>query len=388
MRSIEQLLGDLLLRHNCVIVPSFGGFVAKQVSAKIDYSSGKMFPPSKSLLFNKQLINNDGLLISEFSQSNGLSYEEATQKVQAKVSEWQKILSSGSRIELDRIGYLFFDAEKNLCFEQDRFFNLLLESFGLGQVHFLTEEDVKIVERLHQIDPVEKVPAISIEKEKTIDKQPVVLAVVEEPLEKETTGAPVIAHPEKRRIWRYVAAACILPIAFYSIWIPMKTDVLESGVISINDFNPFHTQADGSYEMVDLDEISVDEESEATLEEQIEELEPGHDAYTYAYDETVNVSVALEGEEAAPTDEHVSEEPVNDETFEANAMHYVVGCFGDKSNATNLVAKLKAEGMEAKIVDYHNGLHRVSAGTAISLEAFAKVKVTANNLGYTGWTLK
>ena len=168
----------------------------------------------------------------------------------------------------------------------------------------------------------------------------------------------------------------------------MKTDVLESGVISINDFNPFHTQADGSYEMVDLDEISVDEESEATLEEQIEELEPGHDAYTYAYDETVNVSVALEGEEAAPTDEHVSEEPVNDETFEANAMHYVVGCFGDKSNATNLVAKLKAEGMEAKIVDYHNGLHRVSAGTAISLEAFAKVKVTANNLGYTGWTLK
>ena len=377
-----------MLRHNCVIVPSFGGFVAKQVSAKIDYSSGKMFPPSKSLLFNKQLINNDGLLISEFSQSNGLSYEEATQKVQAKVSEWQKILSSGSRIELDRIGYLFFDAEKNLCFEQDRFFNLLLESFGLGQVHFLTEEDVKIVERLHQIDPVEKVPAISIEKEKTIDKQPVVLAVVEEPLEKETTGAPVIAHPEKRRIWRYVAAACILPIAFYSIWIPMKTDVLESGVISINDFNPFHTQADGSYEMVDLDEISVDEESEATLEEQIEELEPGHDAYTYAYDETVNVSVALEGEEAAPTDEHVSEEPVNDETFEANAMHYVVGCFGDKSNATNLVAKLKAEGMEAKIVDYHNGLHRVSAGTAISLEAFAKVKVTANNLGYTGWTLK
>ena len=384
-----------MLRHNCVIIPSFGGFVAKQVSAKIDYNSGKMFPPSKSLLFNKQLINNDGLLISEFSQSNGLSYEEATQKVHEKVSEWHKTLSSGNRIELDRIGYLFFDAEKNLCFEQDRFFNLLLESFGLGQVHFLTEEDVKIVERtvehierLHLVDPVEKAVVISTEKENAIDKQPVVLAVVEEPLEKKTTAAPVIEHPEKRKIWRYVAVACILPIMFYSIWIPMKTDVLESGVLSINDFNPFHTRVEGTYEKVELEETTTGVGSDATLEEQIEELEPGLDAYTYAYDETLNVSVALEDEEAAPTIQHISAEPLNNETFEANAMHYIVGCFGDKTNATNLVAKLKAEGMDATIVDFHNGLHRVSAGAAISLEGFAKVKVTANNLGYTGWTLK
>ena len=59
---IEKLIGDLLLRHNCVVVPSFGGFVAKQVSAVIDYKTGVMHPPKKSLLFNKQLINNDGLL--------------------------------------------------------------------------------------------------------------------------------------------------------------------------------------------------------------------------------------------------------------------------------------------------------------------------------------
>ena len=147
MVTVEQLLGNLLLRHNCVIVPSFGGFVAKQVSAKIDFESGKMFPPSKSLLFNKQLINNDGLLISELAQANKWSYEQASATVEMKISDWHHALHLGQRIELDRIGYLFFDAEKNLCFEQDRFFNLLLESFGLGQVHFLTESDVKIVER-------------------------------------------------------------------------------------------------------------------------------------------------------------------------------------------------------------------------------------------------
>src|SRR3989338_1414297 len=146
MTTIEQLLGDLLLRHNCVIVPGFGGFVARQVSARIDYSSGKMHPPSKSLLFNKQLVNNDGLLVAELARENTLSYDQALENVRHLVNDWQSTLRAGHRIELDRIGYLFLDAEKNLCFEQDRFFNLLLESFGLGQVHFLTEEDVKIAE--------------------------------------------------------------------------------------------------------------------------------------------------------------------------------------------------------------------------------------------------
>ena len=37
MVSVEELIGELLLRHNCVIIPSFGGFVAKQTGASIDY---------------------------------------------------------------------------------------------------------------------------------------------------------------------------------------------------------------------------------------------------------------------------------------------------------------------------------------------------------------
>ena len=114
MTTVEHLIGDLLLRHNCVIVPSFGGFVAKQVSAKIDYASGRMTPPSKSLLFNKQLINNDGLLINEFSQANELSFNQASKEVSAKVSLWREALKSGQRIELDRVGYLYNDAENNL----------------------------------------------------------------------------------------------------------------------------------------------------------------------------------------------------------------------------------------------------------------------------------
>jgi len=147
MTSVEQLIGNLLLRHNCVIIPSFGGFVAQRVSARVDYTNGTMLPPGKSILFNRQLLNNDGLLINEYAHENNVSYDEAATELKSLVGQWQSVLNAGGRIEIERVGNLFFDEERNICFEQDRFANLLLESFGLGSVHFVTEEDVRIVEQ-------------------------------------------------------------------------------------------------------------------------------------------------------------------------------------------------------------------------------------------------
>ncbi len=385
MTTIEQLLGDLLLRHNCVIVPSFGGFVAKQVSARVDFKSGKMYPPSKSLLFNKQLINNDGLLINAYSVANDVSFDQASEAVDSKVREWHMGLKTGERVEIDRIGYLFYDAEKNLCFEQDRFANLLLESFGLGQVHFLTEEDVQIAER----------EVIRLEVEETLQEESIATPTIivdlpqktaEQAAEVEPSEQEVAnEQPKRRKVWRYVAAACILPIAFYSVWIPMKTDVLESGVLSISDFNPFHVKTEGVYQQQELPE-EVKTTEGTTLEQQVKELEAGVHTYTYAYDDDTNIAVVLESGDTERVIEESS--PAPDPTFEAATMHYIVGCFGDKTNATNLVAKLKEAGLEGSIVDFHNGLHRVSAGGAISLEGLAGVKEAASQLGLSGWTLK
>lgn len=381
MTTVEHLIGDLLLRHNCVIVPSFGGFVAKQVSAKIDYASGKMLPPSKSLLFNKQLINNDGLLINELSLANDLSFDLASAEVKDKVNGWQKALKNGQRIELDRVGYLYADAEKNICFEQDRFFNLLLESYGLGKVHFLSEEDVQIAERI----TVQRDLASAIVVE---ERSPLKKVAAEETEEVELI--PVIVHPvieEKRKsnAWKYIAAACILPIAFYSVWIPMKTDVLHSGIISFNDFNPFHKTEKAEYKKQALEFDTTSKNEHVSLEEKVNELPSEVEVYTYKYDEDLFIPVALD-KNTSENIEPVS--PVNENAFEADAMHFIVGCFGDEENAVNLVLKLKSSGLDAKIVDFHNGLHRVSAGAGLSMEAIFQIRQEASALGFTGWTLK
>ena len=40
MYSVEEIICQLLLRHSCVIIPSFCGFVAQSVSASIDKENG------------------------------------------------------------------------------------------------------------------------------------------------------------------------------------------------------------------------------------------------------------------------------------------------------------------------------------------------------------
>lgn len=401
MITIEQLIGDLLLRHNCVIVPSFGGFVARQVSARVDFSTGKMQPPSKSLLFNRQLINNDGLLITELAQQNGISYESAFAHVREVVEFWNAQLHKGERIELDRVGKLFLDSERNLCFEQDRYFNLLLESFGLGQVHFLSEEDVRIAERQVALEEERIVPAalrvlepVTVQEETSEERrqEPVIRTL-------NPNVAAVELSVSRRRVWRYVAAACIIPLAFYSVWIPMKTDVLESGILSFQDFNPFHTPVTSTYEKHEIELPEAATLDPQNLEAQIENLDGNVKVYTYSFSDRLNIPVDLNRSETsteeatpAPALEEVKVTKVETvkptAAYEHASMHYIVGCFGDESNAKNLVSKLKAAGLNAVIVDFKNGLHRVSAGGAASEEALAKIKSNADAAGFNGWILK
>jgi hypothetical protein len=164
---IEDLLGDLLVRHNCVVIPMFGGFVTGEQSALFDSSRGVIIPPRKSLLFNKQLINNDGLLIAAYAHVTTLCYTEAAESINLQVNNWRKLLELGERITIERVGFLYIDDEKNIGFEQDRFSNLLLNSLGLGKVHFVCETDFQLIKS----DPI--IPIFVPEPENTYPILPI-----------------------------------------------------------------------------------------------------------------------------------------------------------------------------------------------------------------------
>ena len=74
---VSESIAQLLLRHNCVIIPNLGGFIGNYTPSKIMLHTNKVVPPSKALLFNNNLVNNDGLLIQHLAEENYKSYQES-----------------------------------------------------------------------------------------------------------------------------------------------------------------------------------------------------------------------------------------------------------------------------------------------------------------------
>lgn len=383
---IEKLIGDLLLRHNCVVVPGFGGFVARTATAKLDLASGVIYPPKKSLLFNKQLINNDGLLISTLANEQAISFTEAASQVEECVNSWNTSLFAGERITLDKVGFLFLDQEKNIGFEQDRHFNLLLNAYGLTAVNFISEQDI-IASSAKDFSDEElvsftlagnSIPVVSDEKSENVssDKAPEDFVLVAQPIRKLTT----------RRIVKYAAAVALIPLAFYTYWIPMKTPFLESGIVAIDDFNPFSTVQEGTYQKKTFT-IQVDEalRDESNLESEIEKLDPSVQYYAFEFGD-VFIPVKIRDNEIQ-TNETTQTEVSTELNSETGNMHYIVGCFSSVSNATNLVKTLKDAGLNAYIVDVVNGYHRVSCGRASSSSELKKLDSKIANLQVSPWIL-
>lgn len=387
MLTVEGLIGDLLLQHNCVVVPSFGGFVAQRVSAQLDTEKGIMLPPRKSVLFNRQLINNDGLLVAAFAQANQLSYADAQTAVNQVIATWNQAMKAGERIAIDRVGFLFLDAERNMCFEQDRFYNLLLESFGLTAIHFVSATDIEAKSSIDHVREITK----EIEVSDTMESNDSNTTTV--PVFEAVDQAPIIPISAKKsnKTWRYIAAACLLPVAFYSIWIPVKTDVLESGVLSLNDFNPFHQSSAAIYQAnITAYTIPVNR-----VKRQLETIPENVATFSLELDEDTYIPVNLGLHKKYQIEKQVAEtvtetvsvvEPVTPPPapVKSSGSHVIVGSFSTRANAEKLVSELNAKGYKAQVLE-SNGTIRVSAGDGSQYNSLAS-KLKAEGLA--PWLLK
>lgn len=362
--KVEELIGNLLMRTNCVIVPDFGGFITNTKSAHIDYSKGVVYPPTKAVTFNKSLNNNDGFLVNEFSKQNCLNYSESMEAVNRFVRQTKTRLKQGERVSFENVGFLYTGTNGSLRFEQDRFFNLLMEAYGMGSVQFVPEADVVL--------------------EKKVNK---------EPLTKQEETPIIPLKPTKKtntfgKIAKYAAAAALLPVLFYSFWIPTHTDVLRSGVLFKDDFNPLKESAEAIYLKKDLNEISIDklESNEVSFSEVINQLPENVSVYSFELNEDTFIPVKLKNASVIVKTE--SEGKTTDAAFAKLRYHLIAGCFSNKSNADKLVQELSAQGLNAYIVDYHNGLHRVSADQSNNKKSLDESRSTLSSNGFSSWILK
>lgn len=349
MQGFEDITIQLLLRHNCVVVPGFGGFVAKQISAELDFQKGLLSPPKKALLFNRFLLTDDGLFLAEYARQQGLFYEEAKLQLQAYTDLLQRQLLLGQTVKLAKLGTFYRQTDGQINFEQDRFFNLLLSSYGLNQLNFVSKP-ININQTEQEVAPAAQLPNTKVK-------------------------------------WvRIAAAACFLPLAFYSVWIPTQTNALQSGLFATSDFNPLYHQAAPAYKKTGAKSITTIPKSSSNLD--FERASKSRMAtYVWQRGYAFNVQVP-----AAPVAKPISNEAtaLTSTAIQSNATaayDYIVGCFSNLQNAQNLQLKLQRDGFVSRLIQ--NGpLTKVSAGAAQNLNELQQIQQQAAARGLQGWVLK
>jgi hypothetical protein len=132
MRTIvEKYIRELLYQYDCVIIPGFGGFIGNYSPALIDPVYHTFHPPYKSILFNINLKQNDGLLASCISQAEHIPYEHAMEMIRMMLADWNRELENGKELVIEKVGRIIKETNGILQFEQDNTVNYLPEAFGL-----------------------------------------------------------------------------------------------------------------------------------------------------------------------------------------------------------------------------------------------------------------
>jgi hypothetical protein len=386
MHLISNYIGDLLLRQDSVIVPELGGFVSRQMPSRFSEKRNKLLPPYKQLLFHAHLNLSDGVFERYVANRAQLSLDDASKLIKTTVSEWQAQLKNGERIEIERVGLLFLDEERKLRFEQDRHHNLLLQSFGLGEVVFEIEEEQAPIQVAQ--------PTIEVQVEKTVAPEPIgiIIPISGEPIEKldseesKVVLAQDVVSPKNanKAIWlRVAAAAVVLPFLFYSFWVPLTTDVLQTKKLAMIDFNPFHKSVPAKYKSTLMDVETTSEEGNTNLESIVEALPDDVYSFNFNYDEELIFAVKLEKE--IP---QVEVQIIENTVVSRNTIHLISGCFGLKENADHHMQSLREKGLNPYIVDVQGGLHRVAAGGAMDASQAAQMAGELKAQGIDTWTLK
>ena len=161
--KLSNYISDLLYRHECVIVPDFGGFVMNTKSAIISSYSKTFYPPHKQITYNGHLTNNDGLLANYIASVDKMPFEHAMNYIKFEVSQWKKELKI-TDLFLEKIGKFSLDENNAIIFEPQTDTNYLTSAYGLSSFVMPEIKREKYIKQVEELE--EKVPILVSEKSK------------------------------------------------------------------------------------------------------------------------------------------------------------------------------------------------------------------------------
>lgn len=132
MTHIEHLL----LTHDCVILPKFGGFVLRAVPATYGEEEHLFQPARKEIMFNVTLQHTDGLLSESYMKMYDINYSQARLMLEEDIDALQTSLQQDRIVICGRIGSFSLGLEGQIIFTpgESGVFNASL--YGLSAFHF------------------------------------------------------------------------------------------------------------------------------------------------------------------------------------------------------------------------------------------------------------
>ena len=335
--KMETYISDLLYRHDCVIIPGLGGIITNYRSAQIHPVSHTFRPPSKSIRFNVNLQEDDGLLANYVSSCESISFASAQSKIERFVFSIQNDLEHKKEARLPKIGVLSVDINGIISFEPDLKVNYLPDAFGLEAIQS---------------------PAI-LRKSKGIDVSKQIYQ-----------GAKSIQAQKTSFNWK--VAAVLIPLIGLSTYVSFQQEALSDKYANYAYLNPFKEKPAKVYVPRTM------EVKEKTIE--LKETKITTAPKTVV--ETVKTNTEVKAKKTIPA-------PSVKTTLVSKPFHLVAGCFSSEHNATKLVAQLKTEGFDASVIGQNeNGLFRVAFQSYVSRELAVTEMKKLKDLGKSTWLLK
>ena len=221
MEALGRHIEALLQENDCVVLPSFGAFIAHTDAASYVNDEHAFLPPTRLLGFRRELTADDGLLTSYLMQKGSIGFSEARNVVDRYVDRLRDTLGIDGAAKLPGLGCLRQDIRGNITFEPASVDVVAPVLFGLEA---LTIRDLTALDAAEQHDSAEAV----------------------RPIKMITTTPRTIDIHVGRRTLRHIASVAAVLLLLIVFALPVSdgkyTDVASLGLTSVID-TPTEKQA-------------------------------------------------------------------------------------------------------------------------------------------------
>ena len=115
MLSVTQLIDQLLHSHDCVVLPGLGGFITSYEEASSH--EGVLTPPRRSVRFNQELTQDDGLLLHAYMVAYDADYIAAEKQMRLDIAMLRDEMTLKGSCMVEGIGRLRLDLSGKITLE-------------------------------------------------------------------------------------------------------------------------------------------------------------------------------------------------------------------------------------------------------------------------------